>query len=163
MNKVDAMGLAVCRFQGRVFEISASALPTCGSAVFVRRFMRSNVAVRLDGGGYSAERMDPSEIVAEVDAEYAGKPYGSQAYATEALYWMGYVYRYWCIASGLSSKAAYAIAGAREMAQLYYPYHTLDPQQAIERILEAKGTSIHGDDIARGVEALRRIRGGLVR
>lgn len=120
--------------------------------------MRSDVARRLDGGGYTVEPMEPTAAALEVDAEYGGKPYGSKKLSTEALYWMGYVYRYWCLASGLSSKAVHSMAGANEMAALYYPYHTLDPQQAIERIMESKGLDINEDEIARGVRILRQIR-----
>ena len=44
-----------------------------------------------------------------------------------------------------------------ELEKLYFPYHSLDPEQAIERIMEAKGLK-EEDEIARGVEIMRRVR-----
>lgn len=160
MTQVGAEGIALCALQGKVFEASVVALPACGSAVFVRRFMRSGLARRVDEWRTFDAGADPVGVVREVDAEYGGAPYGSEHYPTEVLHWMGYVYRYWCLATGDSSRHVHAISGAREMRGLYYPYHALDPALAVERILEAHGVDpdARPDDIARGVEALRRIR-----
>lgn len=44
-----------------------------------------------------------------------------------------------------------------ELRDLYYPYHSLDCQAAIERILEAKGISSE-DYISQGVEILRSLQ-----
>lgn len=44
-----------------------------------------------------------------------------------------------------------------ELRNLYFPCHSLDPAQAIERIKEAKGL-LDEDDIKRGVEILREVR-----
>ena len=44
----------------------------------------------------------------------------------------------------------------KELRQLYYPYHSLDPAQAIERILESKNLG-EEDLTQKGVEILRRI------
>ena len=44
-----------------------------------------------------------------------------------------------------------------ELRKLYFPYHSLDSEQAIERIKESKGM-VEEDEIKRGVEILRRIR-----
>lgn len=147
----------VCEAQADVFEASLAASP-CGSAVFVRRFMRSSVAKRIDGGSLPFEASSATQLVEQVDEEYGNHGYGSAHYAANELYWMGYVYRAWAIAYGLSSKAIYAQLGATKMRELYYPYHSLDPLVAVARIREAAG--IQDDDIARGVEILRRLRKG---
>ena len=55
------------------------------------------------------------------------------------------------------SKTAEKMDKPGELRKLYYPYHSLDPAQAVERIMEAKGLT-EPDDIQRGVEILRRIR-----
>jgi hypothetical protein len=52
----------------------------------------------------------------------------------------------------------YKIIKPNELKRLYFSYHSLDPAQAIERILESKGISSEDDMISRGVEILRRIR-----
>ena len=162
MRSVDASGRETCAFQGRVFVRSAALLTDCGSAVFARRFMRSPCARRVDENGAFDMGATEDAVVREVDEEYASRPYGSVVYASEVLYWMGYTYRYWCMATGMSSKRAHAVCGAREMRGLYLAYHALDPEQCVERILESKGLSADSEsdeEISRRVmESLRRLR-----
>lgn len=163
-RQVDELDRMLCSIQARIFERSIEKSAS-GSAVFVRRFMRSGVAERMDGGGYLFESTTDDQVIEDVEAAYGDKPYGSEKYSPDEMYWMGYVYRYWCCWTGQSSKAVYRSIGARELRSLYYPYHALDVPQAIERIWEAKELPIpfdlldEGEKIARGVEALKRIRG----
>ena len=51
----------------------------------------------------------------------------------------------------------YKIIKPDELRKLFFPYHSLDPEQAIERIMEAKGMD-EKNEIARGVEIMRRVR-----
>lgn len=62
-------------------------------------------------------------------------------------YWIGYVHRYWCLATGLSGKRACETCGTREMRGLYLAYHALDPAQyehAVERGLELGYVAMDG-------------------
>lgn len=68
-----------------------------------------------------------------------------------------YIYWYWCYTLEKTSKQVYRIIKPIELRDLYYPYHSLDCQAAIERILEAKGISSE-DYISRGVEILRSLQ-----
>ena len=54
MNSFDDIGLKLCRFQGNLFSLS-SEKNACSSAVFIRRFMNSGYAARLDRGGIISE------------------------------------------------------------------------------------------------------------
>ena len=45
---------------------------------------------------------------------------------------------------------------AKELRELYYPYHSLDPANAIQRILESKNL-VEEDLTQKGVQILRRI------
>lgn len=124
--------------------------------------MRSAEASRADEMGSFDPGITEESVVNTVDAAYGRKPYGSETYPSEVLYWMGYVYRYWVLASGTSSRHAHATCGAREMRDLYLTFHALDPAQCVERILEAKGMSIDALSDAnlerRALEILRRRR-----
>ncbi|WP_165171030.1 hypothetical protein [Adlercreutzia sp. ZJ242] len=146
----------LCRTQADIFEAS-TRLSTSGSAVFVRRFMRSDLARRMDEGGFPFESNSLEQIIETVEASYAAGPYGSETYSANEMHWMGFFYRCWCCATGSSSKSAYAAIGARELRRLYYPYHSLDPTQAVERVMEAKRMS-REQGIERGVEVLKVIR-----
>lgn len=155
MRIFDEIGLKLCRMQGEVFEKSA-AMVSCGSAVFLRRFMRSSVAQRMDQEGFQYESCDIYTILQEIEEEFGGTDYGSEKYGGEELYWIGYLYRYWCYTYEKTSKQVYKIIKPKELRELFYPYHSLDPAQAIERILEAKG--IEGQDYTKeGVQILRRL------
>ena len=54
------------------------------------------------------------------------------------MYWIGYIYRYFAIICELTSVQVYKIIKPKELRGLFLPYHTMDPSQAVERILEAK-------------------------
>lgn len=147
----------LCTLQAKLFEASLE-FSDCGSAVFVRRFMRSDLARRLDLGAALFESFELAQAVQEVDAQFGGSGYGSERYTANEMHWMGYVYRHWCCEYELASKAVYKLVGARELRELYYPYHSLDASQAVARIQEAKGIPQDKRSIAYGVERLRAIR-----
>ena len=149
--------LAACRFQAAVFERSATEYD-CSSAVFVRRFMKSQLAETMDADPSLLAAPTPEEALRLLDQEYGPTSYGSVKYSAEVLHWMGYLLRYWAIVHGKPSKEIYRIIGARELAGLFDAYHTLSPDQAIERILESKGLGLEQDPTDRGVAELRRIR-----
>ena len=53
----------------------------------------------------------------------------------------------------------YKIVKPKELKGLFLPYHTMDPSQAIERILEAKGLFIDEKmELERQYEIFKRIR-----
>lgn len=157
MKEIDSQGLEECRFQAAVFQESLERC-ACSSAVFIRRFMYSSVARRLDAGGFLFESSSTEAVFDYLDEEYGETAYGSVKLDADILYWVGYMYRYWAYTLAMSSVQIYKLCGAREMAGLYYSYHSLDPAQAIERIMEAKGIDPNEDMISKGVRLLREIR-----
>ena len=59
----------------------------------------------------------------------------------------------------LTSPQVYKIVKPKELRGLFLPYHTMDPAQAIERILEAKEMLIDEDmELKRQYEIFKRIR-----
>lgn len=155
MKQMDETGLKLCKAQAELFAASVS-LAGCSSAVFLRRFMNSNVAKRMDDGSFLFESDTKESIAAEIEEEFGKTDYGKVKYGENELYWMGYLYRYWCYTYEKTSRQVYRIIKPCELRELFFPYHSLDTGAAIERILEAK--NIRQDDMtARGVEILRRI------
>ena len=58
----------------------------------------------------------------------------------------------------MSSAQVYRIVKPKELRDVYLPYHTLDPSQAIERVLEAKGLPItEEEELKRQYEIIKRI------
>lgn len=155
MRKIDEIGLKLCKIQAEVFSASVKKA-NCSSPIFMRRFMNSGAAQRMDFGGFLFEACDVNQIFQEIEAEFGETSYGKENYSEAELYWIGYVYRYWSYTYQKTSKQIYKIIKPKELRGLYYPYHSLDPAQAIERILEAKGVN-EKDLTSRGVLIMRDI------
>ena len=156
MRKMDHDGLKLCKFQAELFQNSIEEAE-CSSKVFIRRFMHSYFVRRMDGSGFLYETTSISDAFDEIENQYGSSDYGQEKFSREELYWMGYIYRYWSYITGSSSKQIYRIVKPEELKKMYYPYHSLDPEQVIDRIKEAKGI-VPCHDIQRGVEVLRKIR-----
>lgn len=75
------------------------------------------------------------------------------------LYWIGYIYRYYSYTYEMSSVQVYKVVKPKELRGLFLPYHTMDPAQAIERILEAKNLIFDEKaELQRQFEIFKRIR-----
>ena len=138
MKKVNKDGLLLCELQATAFENSIDKMDS-SSEIFIRRFMKSKVAKRLDNESVLNSNMLANDILQLLNEEYGVTDYGSVKYTHNEMYWIGYIYRYFAIICDLTSSQVYKIIKPKELRGLFLPYHTLDPSQAIERILEAKG------------------------
>ena len=138
MKKVNKDGLLLCDLQATAFENSIDKMDS-SSVIFIRRFMKSKVAKRLDNESVLNSNMLANDILQLLNEEYGVTDYGSVKYTHNEMYWIGYIYRYFAITCDLTSSQVYKIIKPKELRGLFLPYHTLDPSQAIERILEAKG------------------------
>lgn len=156
MKDIDEYGLKLCAYQADIFRKSASD-QECSSGIFVRRFMNSELAERMDRKGSFFESSSVSGAFEELNRQYGKSSYGKIKYGAEELYWIGYIYRYWSYISDSSSKHLYKVIKPDELRRLYLPYHSLDPKQAIERIMETEKEN-EKTDIARGVAILRMVR-----
>lgn len=159
MRKMDSLGLKVCSYQALLFEGSIEQTD-CSSKIFIRRFMNSNLAKRMDREGFMFDSLDVSDAINEIEDQYGASAYGVEKFTVEEMYWIGYIYRYWAYVTEKSSKQLYKIVKPEKLRKLYFPYHSLDPLQAIERIIEETDPVEQSgvDDIAKGVIALRKVR-----
>lgn len=155
MKNIDEIGLKLCKFQAELFKVSVVSME-CSSPIFLRRFMYSSVAERMDKNGFLFEASNMNSVLDDIEKEFGKSDYGKKKYYSEELYWMGYIYRYWCYTYEKTSKQVYKIVKPEELRSLYFPYHSLDPAQAIERIMEAKGL-IEKDFTQKGVDVFRKI------
>lgn len=117
--------------------------------------------VKLARKQYRGQGLYIDEIPDLLNEEYGVSSYGSVKYTRNEMYWIGYVYRYFALAYDFSSSQIYRIVKPLELRNVFLPYHTMDPAQAIERILEAKGLSFEQDEaqeLKRQYEIYKRIR-----
>lgn len=156
MRKMDNYGLKLCKFQAELFEKSLDK-EMCSSKIFIRRFMLSDLAKRMDKDGFLFDAIDIIDAFQELKTQFGPSDYGTIKFGKEELYWIGYIYRYWSYIAEKNSKQLYKLIKPEELRKVYFPYHSLDPEQAIERIKESLQIPVE-DDIARGVRILRKVR-----
>ena len=121
--------------------------------------MKSEIAKRFDNESVLESNIQPNDILELINEEYGISDYGSVKYKRNEIYWIGYIYRYFAFTYDISSAQFYKIVKPKELRGLFLAYHTLDPAQAIERILEAKGMLIdEEEELKRQYEIFRRIR-----
>ena len=158
MKKIGRDGLLLCELQATAFENSIDKMDS-SSEIFIRRFMKSNIAKRMDDESILESNLQANDILQLVDEEYGVSHYGTVKYTHNEMYWIGYLYRYFAFTYELSSVQVYKIVKPKELRGLFLPYHTMDPAQAVERILEAKGMILNDDrELERQYEIFKKIR-----
>ena len=93
MREMDDYGLKICKYQGNLFR-SSIEMTRCSSPIFLRRFMYSEVAVRMDSEGFLFESTDIADVMNEIEKQFGESDYGKVKYSENELYWIGYLYRY---------------------------------------------------------------------
>ena len=158
MRKISKDGLLLCKLQAETFENSIDKMDT-SSEIFIRRFMKSEIAKRLDNESVLESNIQANDILELINEEYGISNYGSVKYSRNEIYWIGYIYRYFASTYEMSSTQVYKIVKPKELRGLFLPYHTMDPAQAIERILEAKEMIVDEEaELKRQYEIFKRIR-----
>lgn len=138
MKTINKDGLLLCEIQATTFEKSVKQLNS-SSEIFIRRFMKSQIAKRIDNESVLESNIQAHDILELIEEEYGPSNYGTIKYTHNEIFWIGYIYRYFAITYELTSAQVYKIVKPKELREVFLSYHTLDSAQAIERILEAKG------------------------
>ena len=119
--------------QGKLFE--KSALLGYDSDTFIKCFMRSDLTSCLDKEYSRYQCVDEDYWLEELKDEYGKRLKKSvSVWDSEAMFWIGWLYRYWHYEFSKSSKEILSLAPPKRMISMYLPYHTLDPNDAIERL-----------------------------
>lgn len=133
MKEIDTIGIKLCDEQAELFEKSLE-IKKLSSAAFIKVFMHSSLAMKFDNLSIINDIFVSDSFIQDYkDKEYK---HGGVRYSKSVLFWIGYIYRYWSYTREISSKELYKIVKPVTLAKYYEIYHTLDPNQAIERILE---------------------------
>lgn len=142
MREFDHNGLLLAEFQGKLFEKSAEM--NCSSPIFIRRFLHSKLLKNLDSENNSSISLDVNEGILSILEQFGNSSYGKEKYSKNALFWMGYLYRY--IAYTREQETAYImdLFKHKQMNAVYYSFHTQDPEWCISSLLDLNNLS---DDI----------------
>lgn len=123
----------LCNVQGKLFQLAATS--GYDPVAFVDAFMQSEVAKGLDSDYNRLQWSGEVYILHRLEEEVT-LARGGDSVDSEALFWVGYLTRYWHLTTGESSAEIHAIADAMRLLTVYLGYHTLDCDQAIRRIKE---------------------------
>ena len=134
------MELDLCNVQGKLFQLAATS--GYDPVAFIDSFLRSKVAAGLDSDYNRLQWSGEAYILHRLEEEVPLAK-GGESPDPEALFWAGYLTRYWHLTTGESSRDIHAIADARRLVTVYPGYHTLDCDMAIRRLKgEFKGEQV---------------------
>lgn len=136
MKEIDNIGLNLCEYQANLFETSINVLE-CSSIYFIKIFMNSTLANRIDNPVFIFESIDVNAALYELKQTNKLNR-GKDKYPSYVMKWIGYIYRYFSYTYQFSSKRVYKIIKPKELYTLYEAYHSLDPKEAISRIIDSK-------------------------
>ena len=139
MRKFDHNGLLLAEYQGALFEKSNEL--NCSTAVYIRRFLHSDLLKKLDTNNPASLSMDVNEGVNSIIDQFRISDYGKIKYSKSALFWMGYMYRYISYTRELSTKFVMKLFSYKQMNDVYFTFHTQDPEWCIQNLLEINNLS----------------------
>jgi hypothetical protein len=127
---LGSLELQLCDIQGRLFEISLKK--GFASERFIDQFMRSKCAAEFDMSYNRLQWMGEEYIMEELICECGDRLIQGDRYSEDALFWIGYTYRYWHFLTGESSNKISSQVPAHIMGWGYPGFHTEDMALAIE-------------------------------
>ena len=134
MNK--SLQLTLCDTQGKLFELSGER--GYDSEAFIKAFMTTDISKDMDKDFHHVQWAGKEYIMSRMEDENPDAiDSNGIVFDNETLYWTGYIYRYWNIYTGESSKDIYKQAPAKTMQTVYLMSHTMSPELAIDRLKES--------------------------
>ena len=137
MREFDHEGLLLAEFQGKIFEKSADL--NCSSPVFIRRFLHSDLLKNLDIGSNTLTSLDVNEGMQSILEQFGDSNYGKVKYSKSSLFWMGYMYRYIAYTREQTTGFIMDLFKHQQMNDVYYTFHTQDPEWCIRNLLDLNG------------------------
>ena len=134
MRQFDHNGLLLAEYQGKLFEKSNEL--NCSTGVYIRRFLHSDLLKKLDTNNPASLSLDIREGNNSILEQFGASDYGKVKYSKSALFWMGYMYRYISYTREQSTKFIMKLFDYKQMNDVYYSFHTQDPEWCIKSLLE---------------------------
>ena len=136
MKKADYNCTVLCKMQANLF-FEYDNYVSCSPTVFIRRFMNSDLAKRFDDYTVLLDISSNETFIQELNEQYGETTFGkTEPKLKEAMFWAGYLYRYWCFVYEIPSKKLIRYVNPKMLLDRYYVYHSMDLDYAIERICE---------------------------
>lgn len=137
MKKIDRDGLLLCELQATAFENSIDKMDS-SSEIFIRRFMKSNIAKRMDDESILESNLQANDILQLVDEEYGVSHYGTVKYTHNEMYWIGYIYRYFAITYEFTSARVYKIVKTERITRVIFAISYIRPISGYRENIRSK-------------------------
>lgn len=134
MRKFDHDCLLLAEYQGKLFEKSIEL--ECSTGIFMRRFLHSDLLKKLDTNNPSLLSLDVKEGIDSISEQFGKTDYGKIKFSGASLFWIGYMYRYISYTREISTRFIMHTFDYKQMDNLYYAFHTQDPEWCIRNLLE---------------------------
>ena len=134
MKEFDHDGLLLAEYQGKLFERSTEL--SCSTAVFLRRFLHSDLVKKLDTNNVAFLTLDVNEGIDSIQKQFGESDYGKIKYSKSAMFWMGYMYRYIAYTREQSTGFIMKLFNYKQLNDVYYTFHTQSPEWCIQNLLE---------------------------
>ena len=139
MKKFDHDGLLLAEYQGKIFEKSTEL--KCSTAIFLRRFLHSELVKKIDRNDVNALTLDANEGIDSIQSQFGESDYGKTKYSKSAMFWMGYMYRYLSYTRNVTTQFVMKVFPYKQLYNVYYSFHTQDPEWCVKSLLEMNGES----------------------
>ena len=139
MKEFDHDGLLLAEYQGKLFEKSTEL--NCSSAVFLRRFLHSDFARKMDRNDVSSLTLDVNDGIDSIQKQFGEYDYGKYKFSKSAMFWIGYMYRYLSYTRGVTTKFVMKLFPYKQLNDVYFSFHTQDPEWCVKSLLNMSGQS----------------------
>ena len=124
----------MCERQGEIFELANDNF-SCGSLLFVSRFMQSDLARDMDDVESPYNYVSPNNAINRLRYQYPSFiDNDGKKYPKAVMHWVGFIYRAYSIINKISSRMIYKYLKADTLFGLYESFHTFSPEYCVERL-----------------------------
>ena len=139
MRTFDHDGLLLAEYQGKIFERSTEL--RCSTAVFLRRFLHSDLLKKMDMNDVTSLSLDANEAIESIQNQFGESDYGKVKYSKNSMFWIGYIYRYISYTRGVATKFVMRLFPYKQLNDVYYSFHTQDLEWCVKSLLEMNNQS----------------------
>ena len=132
--KLDLFQMQQCWIQARVFERADKA--GYDMAAFAEAFMNSSAAEGLDADYDRMQWAGEAYVLESAVGEAKLVPdAAAPKFDREALFWAGFIYRFWSFKTGEPSRAIHARFPLADVLSVYPGFHTISNDRAVEEMI----------------------------
>ncbi len=144
MKNINESGYVSCRFVSDLFEYSTK-VKECSSKVFIKAFVYSSVSKRIGNDAFLFDSLDVT-VAYDLIKKEKNLTRGKDIYPSYVMAWIGYVMEYFVKTTGIPLTTLYKKMKPEEFYRVYEAYHSLDNDEVIDRICEAKKINTNLND-----------------